>query len=92
VVAHEWGHYLSNRLISNANGLNANQGRGLGEGWGDFVALLTFVKEEDRNATSNAGFGGTYGVTPYPDTASRRIRWAARTTRPTCSTMPITTA
>jgi hypothetical protein len=66
VVAHEWGHYLSNRLISNANGLNANQGRGLGEGWGDFVALLTFVKEEDRNATSNAGFGGTYGVTPYP--------------------------
>jgi hypothetical protein len=66
VVAHEWGHYLSNRLISNANGLNANQGRGLGEGWGDFVALLTFVKEEDRNAPSNAGFGGTYAITPYP--------------------------
>jgi hypothetical protein len=66
VVAHEWGHYLSNRLIANANGFNANQGRGLGEGWGDFVALLTFVKEGDRNVPSNAGFGGTYGVTPYP--------------------------
>jgi hypothetical protein len=66
VVAHEWGHYLSNRLISNANGLNANQGRGMGEGWADFVALLMFVKEEDRTVPANANFGGTYGVTPYP--------------------------
>jgi hypothetical protein len=66
VVAHEWGHYLSNRLISDANGLVANQGRGLGEGWADFVALLLFVKEEDRNVPANASFGGTYSMTPYP--------------------------
>ena len=66
VIAHEWGHYLSNRLINNANGLSANQARGMGEGWSDFVALLMFVKEEDRNAPANANFGGTYGVTPYP--------------------------
>jgi hypothetical protein len=38
----------------------------MGEGWADFVALLMFVKEEDRNRPSNANFGGTYGVTPYP--------------------------
>ena len=66
VVAHEWGHYLSNRLVNNANGLVANQARGMGEGWSDFVALLMFVKEEDRNVAANANFGGTYGVTPYP--------------------------
>ncbi|MFO1312310.1 MAG: M36 family metallopeptidase [Burkholderiales bacterium] len=66
VIAHEWGHYLSNRLVNNANGLVANQARGMGEGWSDFVALLMFVKEEDRNVASNAGYNGTYGVTPYP--------------------------
>jgi large repetitive protein len=66
LVAHEWGHYLSNRLINDANGLSANQARGMGEGWADFVALLMFVKEEDRNVPANANFGGTYGVTPYP--------------------------
>src|SRR5262249_10587320 len=36
VIAHEWGHYISNRLIGNANGLTTNQSGGLGEGWGDF--------------------------------------------------------
>src|SRR4030095_9554635 len=66
VIAHEWGHYLSGRLVNNANGLVANQARGMGEGWADFTALLMFVKEEDRNTPSNANFGGTYGVTPYP--------------------------
>jgi hypothetical protein len=66
VVAHEWGHYLSNRLISNGNGIAANQARGLGEGWSDFVSMLFFVKEEDRNAPANAGLGGSYPITPYP--------------------------
>ncbi len=67
VVAHEWGHYLSNRLIGNGNGLNAAQGRAMGEGWSDFVAMLLFVKEEDRNVPANAGFNGTYPDTPYPN-------------------------
>ncbi len=65
VVAHEWGHYLSNRLIGNSNGLLANQAGGMGEGWSDFVAMLLTVKEEDRNVPSNAGFNGTYPNTPY---------------------------
>jgi hypothetical protein len=66
VVAHEWGHYLSNRLVNNSNGLVANQARGMGEGWSDFVALLLTVKEGDRNIASNANFNGTYPNTPYP--------------------------
>lgn len=66
VVAHEWGHYLTNRLIGNSNGLNAAQGRGMGEGWSDFIAMLLLVKDEDRNVPANAGFNGTYPDTPYP--------------------------
>ncbi|MFO1304146.1 MAG: M36 family metallopeptidase [Burkholderiales bacterium] len=65
VIAHEWGHYLSNRLVNNSNGLVANQAGGMGEGWSDFVALLVFVKEEDRNVASNANFNGTYALTAY---------------------------
>ena len=39
VVAHEWAHYLSNRLIGNGNGLSSNQSRGMGEGIGDLYAF-----------------------------------------------------
>jgi large repetitive protein len=66
LVAHEWGHYLSNRLVNNANGIVANQASGLGEGWSDFVALLLLVKEADRNVAANANFNGTYALTQYP--------------------------
>jgi len=33
IVAHEWGHVLSGRLIGNGSGLTTNQSGGLGEGW-----------------------------------------------------------
>jgi len=66
LIAHEWGHYLSNRLIGNSNGLNANQAGGLGEGWSDFNALLLLVKESDRALAANANFDGAYPVTAYP--------------------------
>jgi len=39
VVYHEYTHGLSNRLIDNANGLNENQGRAMGEGWSDWYAM-----------------------------------------------------
>jgi len=67
LVAHEWAHYMSNRLIGNGNGLGTNQAGGMGEGWSDFVALLMLVKEADRNVGPNAGFNGTYAVTQYPE-------------------------
>ena len=65
IVAHEWAHYLSNRLIGDANGLNSNQSRGLGEGWSDFSALLLTVQASDASLPGNAGFGGIYPVAGY---------------------------
>lgn len=67
VVAHEWGHYISNRLIGDANGLSNNQGLGLGEGWGDFHALLMAVREGD-----GAGdWSGVFPMATYVSAASR---------------------
>jgi len=65
IVAHEWAHYLSNRLVGNANGLSANQSRGLGEGWSDFSALLLTVQAGDAALAGNAGFGGLYPMGGY---------------------------
>lgn len=58
IVAHEWGHYISNRLIGNAGGLSSLQGVGMGEGWGDFTALLMTMREADALA-------GVYNIGPY---------------------------
>jgi hypothetical protein len=30
------GHYITNRLTENGNGLTNPQGKAMGEGWGDF--------------------------------------------------------
>ncbi len=65
IVAHEWAHYLSARLVGNGVGLTNKQGGGLGEGWSDFVALLMLVREEDAQVPSNAGFGGVYVTGGY---------------------------
>lgn len=62
IVAHEWGHYLSSRLVQDSAGLDSVQARGMGEGWGDFLALLQAVREEDAAAAVNAGWGGTYAT------------------------------
>lgn len=60
IVAHEWGHYISNRLIFNANGLNNNMARGLGEGWADFHAMLITARAEDTENPLNANWQGTF--------------------------------
>jgi hypothetical protein len=65
VVAHEWGHYISNRLIGDANGLTTQQSAGMGEGWGDFHALLLTVKPEDALLPVNPGYAGAYPVGGY---------------------------
>jgi hypothetical protein len=65
LIAHEWGHYISNRLVANANGFTTNQAEGLGEGFADFHALLLLVKDADRLLPGNADFGGAYPITAY---------------------------
>jgi hypothetical protein len=65
VIAHEWTHYLSNRLIGDGNGLANNQSRGMGEGWSDFNSLLLTVRPEDVKVASNATFNGAYAVGVY---------------------------
>ncbi|HEY2032038.1 MAG TPA: myxosortase-dependent M36 family metallopeptidase [Myxococcales bacterium] len=62
VMAHEWGHYISNRLISNSNGLTTNMSGGMGEGWADFHAMLLTVKEEDAQVASNLAYNGVYAL------------------------------
>jgi extracellular elastinolytic metalloproteinase len=47
IVAHEWMHYMSNRLVGNASGLNNNQGGSMGEGWGDWNGLIWSIREGD---------------------------------------------
>ncbi|HYH96452.1 myxosortase-dependent M36 family metallopeptidase, partial [Hyalangium sp.] len=65
IVAHEWGHFISNRLVANSTGLVNNQGRSMGEGWGDFHALLMAVREADKQLPGNNNFQGTYGLGGY---------------------------
>ena len=69
VIAHEWGHYLSNRLIGDANGLTSKQAAGLGEGWGDFVAQLATVHEQDRLKPGNEQYQGAYAQAAYANAA-----------------------
>jgi len=62
IVIHEWGHFLSFRLTPS---LANNQGKSLGEGWSDFLALLATVKDEDRNLENNAQFQAAYPFAQY---------------------------
>jgi hypothetical protein len=61
VVAHEWAHYLSARLVSQGNQVGA----AMGEGWSDFVTLLMTVREEDSVQAVNDHWQGVYAMFPY---------------------------
>ncbi len=65
IVAHEWGHVLSNRLVGNGSGLATNQARGLGEGWSDFVALMLLARPDDVETAAGKGFAGVYPKAAY---------------------------
>ncbi|WP_395791339.1 M36 family metallopeptidase [Aquimonas sp.] len=62
IVVHEWGHFISNRLVGDATGLSNHQARAMGEGWADFHALLMLVRPEDALSPQGANFSGSYGV------------------------------
>ena len=65
IIAHEWAHYLSGRLVLDATGLDTEHAAGLGEGWSDIVGLLATVKEEDKLKPANASFNGAYVSAGY---------------------------
>jgi hypothetical protein len=47
ITFHEMGHYITNRLVGNANGLTNVQGKAMGEGWGDFFAICMTSQTTD---------------------------------------------
>ena len=65
IVAHEWGHFISNRLVGNAAGISTSMAAGLGEGWADFHALLLTVRPEDIAVPSNSEWSGVFGAGSY---------------------------
>jgi len=62
VVAHEFAHMVTNRLVGNASGLGNNQGGSMGEGWSDFVSLLLLARPEDAADPANLDFAGAYAI------------------------------
>ncbi|MCY7294133.1 rhombosortase-dependent M36 family metallopeptidase [Alteromonas sp. a30] len=74
IVAHEWGHYIQNRLVGNANGLINFQGRAMGEGWSDFHSMMFLVKSADRDIEGNSEFQVPYATGTYVEDFYRGIR------------------
>lgn len=64
ITFHEMGHYITNRLVGNANGLTNQQGRAMGEGWGDFFAICMTSQSTDNFARGVFAVGGWTDVTP----------------------------
>lgn len=62
IVIHEWGHFLSERLIEK---MDNNQALSMGEGWSDFLALIAMAKEQDRNHPGNELFQASYAIGQY---------------------------
>ena len=67
ITFHEMGHYITNRLVGNANGLTNQQGRAMGEGWGDFFAICMTSQDGDDFANGVFAVGGWTDLTPTFD-------------------------
>jgi extracellular elastinolytic metalloproteinase len=57
VIAHEFGHGISNRLTGNGSSCLTNEEQ-MGEGWSDFFGLVTTVEPGDKGSDSRGI--GTY--------------------------------
>ena len=64
ITFHEMGHYITNRLIGNANGLTNPQGEAMGEGWGDFFAVCMTSQKSDDFKKGVFAVGGWTDRTP----------------------------
>ncbi|MEM7350296.1 MAG: M36 family metallopeptidase [Acidobacteriota bacterium] len=67
ITFHEMGHYITNRLVGNGNGLRFTQARAMGEGWGDFFALTMTSQASDDFASGVFAPGGWTDLTPNFD-------------------------
>ncbi len=65
IIAHEFFHYVSNRLVNDGSGLGNQQGGGMGEGWSDFDALLLTIRPEDTLVPGNDQYQGAYALAYY---------------------------
>ena len=63
ITFHEMGHYITNRLVGNGNGLDNLQGAGMGEGWGDFFAVCMTSQSTDNFAKGVFAVGGWTDIT-----------------------------
>ena len=63
ITFHEMGHYITNRLVGNSNGLTNRQGNAMGEGWGDFFAICMTSQKTDDFATGVFAVGGWTDLT-----------------------------
>ena len=83
IIVHEYAHGVSNRLTggpANSSALSANQSRGMGEGWGDWLGLSLTATASD---TSTRARGiGTYvfgeptsgpGIRPFRYTTDMNV-------------------
>jgi len=78
IIAHEYGHGISNRLTGSC--LGNEEGGSMGEGWSDFFALVTTVHAGDTGPKSRGI--GTYaikenvtgkGIRTYPYTTDMNV-------------------
>ena len=76
IVLHELSHGTSNRLIGNAAGLTWDPGRGMGEGWSDFLALslLNNTNADNPDAKYASGAYATYQLNALTDNYLYGIR------------------
>jgi hypothetical protein len=63
ITFHEMGHYITNRLVGNSTGLSNQQGRAMGEGWGDFFAICMTSQKTDNFASGVFAAGGWTDIT-----------------------------
>ena len=74
IVAHEWGHYISNRLVGNGSGLSSQQASSMGEGFGDIHALMLTSEVDDNLVLGNESYNGGYGAITYVSSFVEGIR------------------
>ncbi|BDX04741.1 M36 family metallopeptidase [Planctobacterium marinum] len=79
IIAHEWGHYIQNRLVGNAAGLINFQGRSMGEGWSDFHSMMFIIKESDAEIPGNEEWQMPFATGTYVEDFYTGIRRAPYT-------------